>query len=127
MAGAAENGGLADGDILNTGYLIKLGAGLVAVIVLFIAMAWLMRNMGIGTVSRDGMEHLKIKATLSVGTRERIVLVEAGGEQVLLGITQGNINTLHVLQNPLTEQKKDFAAQFNKTLQENNPHGNGQS
>ncbi len=74
MAGAAENGGLADGDILNTGYLIKLGAGLVAVIVLFIAMAWLMRNMGIGTVSRDGMEHLKIKATLSVGTRERIVL-----------------------------------------------------
>ncbi|HFD86350.1 MAG TPA: flagellar biosynthetic protein FliO [Gammaproteobacteria bacterium] len=115
---AAEPAPLASGEIMNAAYLVKLAGGLVAVIALFFAMAWIMRNMGVGTVSKDGVERLKITATLSVGTRERIVLIEAGSEQILLGVTQGEINKLHVWRNPSAER---FAAELEKSRQED--HG----
>ena len=44
---------------------------------------------------------MKVLATLPLGTRERIVLIDAGGQQLLLGITPTQINTLHVFETPV--------------------------
>ena len=38
---------------------------------------------------------------MSMGARERIVLVQVGTKQLLLGIAPGQISTLHVLNEPL--------------------------
>ena len=111
---AAENASLGGGQILDAGYLIKLGGGLILVIALFVAMAWIMRNMGIGTVSKDGVERLKVTATLSVGNRERIVLVDVCGDQVLIGVTQERIETLHVV----TADSTRFQNALNESLNE---------
>ncbi len=111
---AAETSPLASGEIFDAGYLVKLGAGLALVIALFIGMAWFMRNMGIGTVSKDGMERLKVAATLSVGNRERIVLLDVGGDQVLIGVTQERIETLHTI--PATKRQND--ADFQSALRQ---------
>ena len=118
LCGAAEKPGLASGEIIDAAYLMKLGAGLAAVIGLFIAMAWIMRNMGVGTVSKDGVERLKVKATLSVGNRERILLVDACGDQVLIGVTQERIDTLHVIRAENAQTRAEFSAELEKRLQE---------
>jgi len=36
-------------------------------------------------------------ATLTVGTRERVLIVEAGDQWLVLGVTAHNIQTLHTL------------------------------
>ena len=44
---------------------------------------------------------LRVVATLPVGTRERIAIIQAGDAQVLIGLSPGRIQTLHVLERPV--------------------------
>jgi flagellar protein FliO/FliZ len=46
-------------------------------------------------------EGLKLVASLNVGAKERVVVVEVNGQQLLLGVTGGGISTLHTLPEPL--------------------------
>jgi len=42
-------------------------------------------------------------ASLAVGPRERVVLVDCGGQQLLLGVSQQSVNLLHTLPEPLLD------------------------
>ncbi|HAV71696.1 MAG TPA: flagellar protein, partial [Stenotrophomonas sp.] len=44
---------------------------------------------------------MRVVASLNVGAKERVVVVEVNGTQLLLGVTAGGINTLHQLPEPL--------------------------
>ena len=44
---------------------------------------------------------IKIVAGVSIGTRDRIVLLQVGEEQILVGLTPGRIEKLHTLAEPL--------------------------
>ena len=44
--------------------------------------------------------HLRVVDALSLGTRERLLLVEVDGERVLLGVAGGQLRRLHVLSTP---------------------------
>lgn len=46
---------------------------------------------------------LKLIASLSLGPRERVVVVDAGGQQILLGVSQAGMQRLDILASPLTE------------------------
>ena len=48
-------------------------------------------------------EGLKLVASLNVGVKERVVVVEVNGQQLLLGVSAGGISTLHVLPEPLPD------------------------
>ena len=78
--------------------------------------AWLLRRVFRMTpgVSR----HLKIVAGLPMGTRERIVLLQVGETQLLVGVSPGRIQTLHVLARPLSlgDEKSAGAASFGGEL-----------
>ena len=72
---------------------------LLLVLGLIIGLGWLLKRMpGSGFRPAEGM---KLVASLNVGARERLVVVEVNGQQLLLGVTAGGINTLHVLPEPL--------------------------
>lgn len=72
---------------------------LLAVLALVIGLGWLLKRMpGSGFRPAEGM---KLVASLSVGAKERVVVVEVNGQQLLLGVTAGGINTLHALPEPL--------------------------
>ena len=88
------------------GYLLKLVLSLVVVLLLVVGLAWSVRKLGGGGLINRTNEQLKLTAVLSVGTRERIVLVQAGDEHILLGVTAGDIKKLHVL----TAHQADFQA-----------------
>jgi flagellar protein FliO/FliZ len=44
---------------------------------------------------------MKVVAALSVGPRERVVLVDVGGQQLLLGVAPGRVNMLHRFEQPV--------------------------
>jgi flagellar protein FliO/FliZ len=64
--------------------------------------AWVMRRLrGIG---KFGGGALQIVTEIAVGTKERVVLVQVGNQQLLLGVAPGRVSTLHVLNEPVITQ-----------------------
>jgi len=45
--------------------------------------------------------NLRCIESIAVGMKERVVLVQAGEKQMLLGVAPGNVRTLHVFDQPL--------------------------
>ncbi len=68
---------------------------LLIVLMLILAMAWLFRR--INRFSSEALGNFRILGGLSVGTRERVVMVQVGKKQLLLGVAPGRVTTLHVL------------------------------
>jgi flagellar protein FliO/FliZ len=64
--------------------------------------AWFARRMRNISGGRAGV--LSVVADLRLGPKERAVLLQVGGTQLLLGVAPGRINALHVLAAPLTPQ-----------------------
>ena len=78
---------------------LSVSLGLIFILAIIFFLAWLMRKAGYSNMSGQG--NLKIIATLSLGQKEKISLIEVGEQQLLVGITATQINTLHVLDEPL--------------------------
>jgi flagellar protein FliO/FliZ len=72
-----------------------MGFGLFLVLGLILATAWLARRIGRFQGTSGGA--LRIVGGLSMGARERVVLIQVGDTQLLLGVAPGRIQTLHVL------------------------------
>lgn len=79
--------------------LVQIVTALAGVIALIVVASWLMRRMGNVTGQRN--EQMRVVAALSMGARERVVLMQVGEQQILLGVAPGRIQTLHVLDKPL--------------------------
>ncbi len=72
---------------------------LLLVLGLIVGLAWLLKRMpGSGFRPAEG---LKVVASLNVGAKERVVVVDVNGEQLLLGVSAGGVRTLHKLPEPL--------------------------
>ena len=74
---------------------------LILVVALIIALAWLVKKLpGAGLKAVSG---LRVVASLAVGPRERVVVVDCAGQQLLIGVTQHGVNLLHTLPEPLID------------------------
>ena len=99
--------GVRAGEGFDFAALGQLLAGLVLVLVLFLALAWLVKRSGMaGGFSQGGM---KVVANLPLGARERAVLVQLGDKQLLLGVAPGRVNLLESFDTPVV--KPDAASQ----------------
>ena len=92
----------------------KLAVALLIVLVVFWAFAKFMKQMQVG----QGGSHtgLKVIGALSLGQRERVVVVQAGSEQLVLGVTSSAINTLHVLETPMGASDSPELGDFKQKL-----------
>lgn len=96
-------------------HLVSVVMALFGIIVLIFAISWFVKRFGQGGFTQN--QHIKIIATMPLGTRERIVLIEAGGQQLLLGITAAAINTLHVFNEPVVlPERGPGASDFSRKL-----------
>jgi flagellar protein FliO/FliZ len=77
------------------GSLLQVFIGLVAVLLLIVATAWVGKRMGVAPGSASGP--LQVVASTSVGTRERVVVVEVGESWLVLGVAPGSVNALATL------------------------------
>lgn len=95
-AAPAANVSLASG---MGGQLTQLLFGLLLVVGLIFALAWLMRRVQRGVPGNAQV--IEMVGSRAIGPRDRLVLVQVGDEQILLGVTPGQITALHVLKAPV--------------------------
>lgn len=81
------------------GYYLQLFFGLLFVIALIYGCAWLMRRFNAATVPGAGA--MRVLGSLAVGAKERVVLVQVGETQMLLGVAPGSVTTLQVFSQPV--------------------------
>lgn len=98
------------------GQLAQLGGGLLLVVGLIFLMGYLMRR--VGPLAPQGGQHIRLVSSLPLGPRDRLLLVDVGGQQLLLGASPGRINTLHVFDQPVADLAAGGTAQsdFARTL-----------
>lgn len=84
---------------LGAAQLGQVLLALVAVVLLIVGMAWLLRRMNQFTGAGNNV--VRVLGGISMGQRERVVVVQVGETQLVLGVAPGRINTLHVMDQPL--------------------------
>lgn len=112
-APTAPAAGIANG---LSGQLAQLGLGLLVVLGLIFMLGYVMRR--VGPLAPQGGQHIRLISSYPLGPRDRLALVEVGGQQLLLGISPGRITTLHKLDAPVDENATDTAGgDFARKLQ----------
>ena len=96
------------GEAVGSGFMLQFAGGLLVVLVSVVGLAWLLRRVGRLQSSADGT--LRIIGGLALGTRERVVLVQVGDTQVLLGVAPGRVQAVHVLQEPVVAGNESDSA-----------------
>lgn len=71
------------------------GSLFVVIAVIFVAAFLLRRVQGLRGAGQGGVV---IKGGLQVGARERVLLIEAQGRRVLVGVAPGSVRALHVFE-----------------------------
>ena len=89
------------GEVMSGGFMLQVFSALAIVLVSVVGLAWMMRRFGRLQASANG--NLRMIDGLALSTRERIVLVQVGDTQLLLGVAPGRVDTLHVLGEPVPE------------------------
>ena len=77
--------------------LISVSAVLGGIIILILLLAWIARRFGFMGASMAGKKTLQIRASASLGPRERVVVVDIEDVRLVLGVTASQITHLHTL------------------------------
>lgn len=93
---------------VNSTSILELTLGLVFIIVLIFVVAWFVKRFSV--FHPVASEQLKVVAGIHLGQREKILLVQVGEEQILVGLTATDIRTLHKLDVPLKVQENKSMA-----------------
>ncbi|WP_199767963.1 flagellar biosynthetic protein FliO [Ketobacter alkanivorans] len=112
------------------GDLGEMVLGLMAVLAIIFALAWLSKRFNLNMPGSSS--NMKLLSAMSVGQKEKIMLVEVEGETMLLGVTPHQINLLKAFDTgsvtPESEQdngrKGEFATRMQALLKaEVSPNG----
>jgi len=77
--------------------MMSWSMGLVIVLAVFFLCVWGLRKAaGFGSVNNAGK--MRVLGGVALGMREKVVLLQVGKKQLILGVTPGRIETLHVLE-----------------------------
>jgi len=83
----------------SVGGLGQVTLALLIVLGAVFAVAWVVRRMR-GFGNRVG-NAIDVIADIPLGQKERAVLLKVGNTQILIGVAPGQVNTLHVLAEPI--------------------------
>lgn len=85
-------------SITNPSSILSIFLSLLLIVAIIFSLAYIMRRFNV-TPGNSGQ--LKVIASLSAGSRERVMVLQVGEEQHLIGVTAQNINHLSKLEKPL--------------------------
>ena len=92
---SATSPNIAAENPISFSYALQILASFAAVIVFILVLAWFMRKSGRFGIS--GNKHIRMVSSLSLGMREKIVMVNVEGVNIVVGVAPGQIRTLYVL------------------------------
>ena len=112
-----------DTTTIGASELLSLGSSLVVIVIAIVALGWLYsRSRSLGGGNNDV---INVMASRALGTRERLLLVEVADQQLLVGITASQVQTLHVFDKPVVTRKSTpmspgFATRLKAAILESN-------
>ncbi|VAW92957.1 hypothetical protein MNBD_GAMMA22-553 [hydrothermal vent metagenome] len=111
-------------DPVGVSQFFQMFLGLVLIVGLILGLAWLVKRINNYQGNMNGV--LKLLSMISVGQREKIVLIQIGKQQLLIGVAPGKVNTLLVLNENIesAEVKRitvSFADKLSAVLKGNEP------
>lgn len=80
------------GEAKSNNSVGSMVVGLAAVLGIIFLLAWISKRFNIGTPG--GSSNMRMISAMSVGQKEKIILVEVEGEKLLLGVTPHQISRL---------------------------------
>jgi len=102
-------------DPLSNTNLTKWTLGLFVILILIGVVAWAVKRFSNLGFSQTG--NMKIISGLSIGNREKVVLMKAGESHILLGVTATQIQTLHVFEKgEIDEESPSRKLSFEESL-----------
>jgi len=107
---------------LSAGNLVDTGIGLLLVLGLMLGLAWLIKRYV--QVPGIGKGQVQIQGGVSLGAREKAVLLSVEGRRLLVGIAPGRVQTLLVLDED-NGQELAFAEQLEAASERSDPLGSG--
>lgn len=84
---------------LSAGYIGQLVSSLVAIVALIFAIGWILKRWRLTGPRRRGI--ISVVDAMTLGPKERIVLLRIGESQVLIGIGAGGVVGLTPLSAPI--------------------------
>ncbi|WP_232820881.1 flagellar biosynthetic protein FliO [Dyella sp. C11] len=76
------------------GELVRVLLSLLGIVALIFAAGWFSRRLQ--ARATPGGRRLRCVETMTVGARDRLMLIDADGKRLLIGVGQGGMRTLHV-------------------------------
>ncbi len=117
LAGALSGSVRPEAKTLGYSDVLNWTGSLLAVLAIFFLCIWVIRKSG--KLSASGREGLSVMTAISLGMREKVVLVKVGDKQLLLGVTPGKIVKLLELEGEeklFEEQESHTGSEFTKKL-----------
>ena len=102
--------------------LLQTIFGLIVVLAVILFLGWMLKRSQLFHAAHHGQ--LKVLGAISLGAREKAVLIQVGEQQLLLGVTPQQINTLYTLPEPLsvreipTKTGDSFADRLKQMMQQ---------
>jgi len=81
---------------VTSGDIAGWGMSLLVVLGVFFLCVWGLRKLS--GVNINGTQKMRLLGGLSLGMREKVILLQVGKKQLILGVTPGRIETLLVLE-----------------------------
>mgnify|MGYP003707215713 CR=1 FL=1 len=81
-------------DVNVGGELLRVLLSLAAVVALIFVAGWMSRRLQ--ARSRPGGRRIRCVEAMAVGARDRVLLLDADGKRLLVGVGPGGMRTLHV-------------------------------
>lgn len=103
-AAAAEQGeGLAGSTtVLSSESIFQLLVGLVIVVVIILALSLTLKKFSIFSSSSSGI--IKIVGGLALNSKDRLLLVQIGEEQILISASPGRVGKVHDMRTPINPE-----------------------
>ena len=109
-----------------SGVLLQTLVGLLLVVGFIFALAYVAKKLNLANFGQG--RDMKVMASLSLGTREKALLIDVAGKQFLIGVAPGRVSALHAFaepavfsESPNNHQAKlsaNTASEFSKKLNE---------
>lgn len=115
----------ADQPASSAGGMFQMLFGLIIVLGVMIGAAWLLKRSGVAGNPAGSV--IRVVGGVSVGNRERILVVEVADEWIVVGVTPSNINALSTMPRqelPASQYSgpvpANFAAWLKQTIEKRN-------
>jgi len=99
---------------MGSGALFETMIGLIVIIALIFGLGWLFRRFGKLPIAGKGL--VSILGGVSLGPRERAVVLQVDGMRLLVGVAPGRVQILHVL-NDGPDHGDGFSEQLDSAIE----------